>query len=686
MVRLILISVLTIHISPFRFVTMKSTYFLSFFFTIFLFNIPALIGNTGGVSGSNQFTVTSDGTSTTFKIVSASLTGEPIFSGSVSSVSDSNITFSTSIDDNNETVFPFFADGSFNKNVQVPTITAAINSGSVSSLTVTYPGAFDQNLAGFTNAPEIIISPSDGGGTSATATVSLGTGLNAGKITGYTVTESGSSYTNTPDVQVVAGPHFVRITDSDSAHYGRVFLIEDNNQTTLKLDFSSATVVSGETQAASTYFAAGTTVEICPAATLGSIFGTDTTLLTGISSASSFDSPDGADWIYLYSAGTGYTKYFHVDATGHRFISSGWYSQGSSTLRNNAVIYPDEAFIIAKRKSGTITFDIDVAQLDAPARIYLPESGDIFVANNPYGMDMLLAELIPSTSVGTGTTQFKPKLSSDSDYTNADSITILNNSGWSTYYYTDGDNDGGITEMMQASARPGSGGSNALLVTDLFIDSGTVTNIQSCSDAAGSNTVTNYNDGNYSKITITGSAQSNITGFKVTLADLQGYMLSEDGANEVNATTGDSVDTNGTGSIVYSNLNGTHEIVGSGSGFLVIEKQRDVNFKSDEGSPVWNVGDLGTGYDGNAQWFAIGGGGTGAYGTVTTGGSFTVTAGGSGYTSAPQIIVSGGGWRNITGGSSPQGGQDIGSDDGIIIHRKHSSGVTAFIELADIAD
>ena len=52
-----------------------------------------------------------------------------------------------------------------------------------------------------------------------------------------------------------------------------------------------------------------------------------------------------------------------------------------------------------------------------------------------------------------------------------------------------------VTEMMQASARSGSGGSNTLLATDLFIDSGAVTNIQSCSDAAGGNTVTNYNDG-----------------------------------------------------------------------------------------------------------------------------------------------------------------------------------------------
>ena len=692
MVGLILTSVPTKHVSPFRFVMMKKSYIPSFLFILFLFNIPPLIGNTGGISGSNLFQVTSDGTSTTFKIVSASLTGEPIFTGSVDSVSDTNITFSTSIDENNETVYPFFASGSLNKDVQVPRITSpTISSGSVpntfSSSNIDYGGGFDSNLVGFTNAPEVVISPSDGGGESASATATLGTGLNSGKITSISVTDGGTSYSATPSVSIVGGPHFVRIIDSESSYFGRVFLIENNSQTSLKLDFSSATVVNGETQAASTFFSSGTLVEICPAATLSSIFGSGPNP-SGMSSASTWDSASEADWIYLYSAGSGYIKYFHVDYSGHRFLSSktGWYSQGSSTLSNNAVIYPDEAFIIAKRKSGTIELDVEVAQLDSPARIYLPESGDIFVANNPYGMDMLLAELIPSTAVGTGNNQFKPKLNSDSDYTNADTITILNNSGWSTYYFTDGDNDGGITKIMDASARAGSGGSNALLATDLFIDSGTVTNIQSCSDAAGSNTVTNYNDGNYSKITITGSSQSNITGFRVVLSELQGYLLSEDGANEVNATTGDSVDTNGTGSIVYSNINGTHEIVGSGSGFLVIEKQRDVNFKSDEGSPVWNVGDLGAGYDGNAQWFAIGGGGTGANGTVTTGGSFTITSGGSGYTSAPQIIVSGGGWRNITGGGSPQGGQVIGSDDGIIIHRKHTSGVTAFIELPDIAD
>ena len=55
---------------------------------------------------------------------------------------------------------------------------------------------------------------------------------------------------------------------------------------------------------------------------------------------------------YIYTAGSGYSNYFHVDLTGHRFLGgkSGYYRQGSSTKNDNAVIYPDEAFIIAKRK------------------------------------------------------------------------------------------------------------------------------------------------------------------------------------------------------------------------------------------------------------------------------------------------------------------------------------------------
>jgi hypothetical protein len=225
--------------------------------------------------------------------------------------------------------------------------------------------------------------------------------------------------------------------------------------------------------------------------------------------------------------------------------------------------------------------------------------------------------------------------------------------------------------------RAGTGGSNAIQASDLFIGSGSVTALQSCSDAAGSSVVTNYNDGNYTKLTISGTVPS--TGFTITLNDIQGYMLSEDGANEVNATTGESVDTNGTGSVVYSNLSGDFEVVGGGNGYVVIEKQRDVNFKSDEGSPVWNIGNTGVGYNTTAKWYAVGGGGSGAHGTVNTSGTtFTVTAGGSGYTSTPQIVISGGGWRYTD--DSSQDNLEVGASDGIIIYRGATGGVKSFIE------
>ena len=66
-----------------------------------------VVASNVGVSGSNQFQITSDGSTTTYKIVSASITGEAIFTGSVDSVTDSNITFSTYLDENNNTTYPF---------------------------------------------------------------------------------------------------------------------------------------------------------------------------------------------------------------------------------------------------------------------------------------------------------------------------------------------------------------------------------------------------------------------------------------------------------------------------------------------------------------------------------------------------------------------------------------------------
>ena len=74
-----------------------------------------------------------------------------------------------------------------------------------------------------------------------------------------------------PEVTVVGGPHLLRITDTSSAHYGRVFLITNNTTTTLDLDFSI--LANGETGSTSTFFTAGTEVEVVRAPTLGNVFG-----------------------------------------------------------------------------------------------------------------------------------------------------------------------------------------------------------------------------------------------------------------------------------------------------------------------------------------------------------------------------------------------------------------------------
>ena len=192
----------------------------------------------------------------------------------------------------------------------------------------------------------------------------------------------------------------------------------------------------------------------------------------------------------------------------------GWYSRdkGYGVKCNNTVIYPDEAFIVARRSSGTVTLESEISFDDSPTQIYLPESGKTFIANNPFGMDLLLTEIIPSTEIHDSTTSKFRAGASDSDI-DMDTITILASGTWKKYWYKSGVNSG-ITTTMEASGKAGSGGSSAMTTSDLFIGSGSISAIQSSSNAAGTSIVTNYNDGNYTKLTLTGTAPG--TGFTIT--------------------------------------------------------------------------------------------------------------------------------------------------------------------------
>ena len=75
---------------------------------------------------------------------------------------------------------------------------------------------------------------------------------------------------------------------------------------------------------------------------------------------------------------------------------------------NNLVLFPDEAFLVAKRTSGAATITTEGVVETANTNLCLPATGNFSILNNPYSTDMKLCELIPSTAIGTGTGQFRP--------------------------------------------------------------------------------------------------------------------------------------------------------------------------------------------------------------------------------------------------------------------------------------
>jgi hypothetical protein len=227
--------------------------------------------------------------------------------------------------------------------------------------------------------------------------------------------------------------------------------------------------------------------------------------------------------------------------------------------------------------------------------------------------------------------------------------------------------------------REGSSTASTLDADDLFIGSGNITGLESC-DAAGGTSGISGNESNYTKVSINGGI-SDLDGFSITISDVNGYLLYDGGLSEANASTGLEIDS-GNGSLVLSKINGTHEIVESGSGWVVLNLQRDVNFLNSEGTRTWAIGSIGSGYDDTktAKFYCIGGtAGVSAEGTISANGSIrTVSTNGSSYTGKPQVIVSGGGWRYTD--DAVRDHESLSASSGLILEREASGGIEAFIE------
>ena len=264
-------------------------------------------------------------TNPTYYIASAPISADSVYTGTVSSTDDANayLLFDTETNASGTVFYPFNGDSVFKPDVQIPEINASISGGELSSVTATYHTAtFSSSKTKFGDAPEIVFYDAD-----FNESAEVTAAITSGQITSFSIDNNGSGYQSAPEVKVIAGPHFVKISDNNNPYNGRVFLITDNNKTRLNIDRSR--LANGESTNISTYFPDGTQIEIIPAATLGSLFGT---LLHQIPANWSTGLPSSADWIYIWDVlYGGYRPTFPLKTHESYGYGQGWYSKDSTS-------------------------------------------------------------------------------------------------------------------------------------------------------------------------------------------------------------------------------------------------------------------------------------------------------------------------------------------------------------------
>lgn len=616
-----------------------------------------------------------------YTVASAAVSGEPVYSGQILNVGSNYITFETTSDESENTVSPF-TDGVFLKAVKSPVLTATLSGNAIGGITVDYAGS------GFTTAPEIIIDYPDSGDDVAEANCTL----NSGGLNTPTLGNAGSGYLTAPKVIVVGGPHLVKLTESGDSNEGRFFRIIDNNETALTLDIS--TLAAGESL--SNVLQVDYSIEVVPAPTIATVMGRTEAELGDLpnkfNKSSSNGSTDGADFIYVFQR-TSYTSFCFMPAGGGN--PAGWYAPNLMRfgLANDYVLYPDDGFIIANRTPNELTIDFAGGSQTKNQKMRLPKSGRSACMSNPFGADMLLAEIITPNLIGTGANKFNPG-ANDTD-SNMDVVYFFdgNSTDWPQYYHKTGVNVG-ISKVASATAKAGTHTNKGLANADVSLASGTVSNLESCNSTGGSR---DHNISDYTKVTLTGTAPA--VGFNINFSGFFGRKLDGlgDGTHEVDIN-GTRV-IQGSGIFFRSGLNGTYKVVARPSTTeVVVKKKRDVHFVASKKSsapgsgPKWSTGQGGVGYTGDAKAYFIGGENTTmAIATATvssgavTGFDFDGTGNtrGANYTHAPQVVITSGGWR-LVGAANPntvvQDAKVLGATEGFVVVRKGTNrALTYFI-------
>jgi len=583
--------------------------------------------------------------SPSYVVASSGLKGEAVFRGQVKLSSGNDVTFHRVPDllDPSKSSAPF-SPGMLA--TQKARATSALDANqSLSQVTLTFSGS------GYLSAPKVYVDlPTDGNDSAVNyelAFVSSEINASSGIVTGFNVEVGGKGYSTIPKIKVEGGLHFIRCAESNSPAEGKFYLVQSNTGDMITL----ANPLGDDL---SQVFKNESLVEIFEAWTIGSLFGYESTFLNeGNSSV--------ADYVYLLKPpsqqnGTSndYRPYFH-DGLSWKEVG------GSGADASETVIYPDESFMVARRGNAPLDIVLSGTVLTQNTFFKIPEQGKRLLMNNPFGVDIMLSDLISSENIDDNVSNGAKWLSAPSQLV-ADNVEILKQGIWHTYWH-DGTNKD-VTSKARISARPGTGVAGSITQQDLSMDSKAI--------SAMSNPVTGSN------IVVTSVGHGLRSGFSVRIIGARGRKTN-DAKNQVDEDG--NVTAPGAGLLIESAANGIYEITNvTVDSFELNGKSGNCDFVS-TGTALWSTGRTGSGYSKDAFVSFVGGGGQGAMGIaeVQNGSvsSLIITSPGSGYIKAPKVKIHSGGWRRLGAGRAPYNDILIPAGAGILLVRKHPSGVSS---------
>jgi len=584
-------------------------------------------------------------------IISPALKGRSVFRGQVQGVDDNNLSFYRIPDVLDPTTLAKpFKPGIFSTAKARAVAEISDVNFTIESINVVNGGN------NYLSAPSVYIDfPIFGAGTilgleNAYAKAILGPSQS---IVSVNLTHPGYGYTVPPKITIEGGVHFISSADSDSNFSGKFYRIISNSGDQLTLENPL-----GENLAS--IFSPDSEVEIFEAWTLGELFGYEST---------SFNSTDvntgetTYDYLYLLKdsfSQTGsvndFEGYFH-DGTSWKILDS------PSVNADNKLIFPNQSFVIARRSSESLNLVLSGTALFQKTFIDIPEFGKRSMTSNPFGVDLMLSELINSNYISEDSQN--PFLwYANQDQEIADNIRILHEGVWTTYWH-DGKNRT-VTENAFATARAGSGPGASMLQRDLSFSAGSILAMTNPSYSSGDSIVV-YSPSHGLRV-----------GFTVKIKGAKGYKTNAQ--KQLINEFGEVVEQNSSALIIESGANGYHTIEDvTKDTFKLSGKSGDCNFIPSSNAR-WITGFAGLGYEYNCSVSFVGGGGSGAKGKAivnkssNTIESISITEPGSGYIEAPKVVIHSGGWRKQGAGMSPYGELLIPAGGGLMIIRNNPQG------------